>query len=61
MFNENNRNDNSNFENICHILTDQAMQKNIMIYLMFSGLQDPPGQDPVQPTVGDPASAGGLD
>ena len=22
---------------------------------------DPPGQDPVQPTVGDPASAGGLD
>jgi len=28
----------------------------------FSGdIQDPPGQDPVQPTVGDPASAGGLD
>jgi len=27
----------------------------------FSGdIQDPPGQDPVQPTVGDPASAGGL-
>ena len=28
----------------------------------FSGdIQDPPGQDPVQPTVGDPASTGGLD
>jgi len=28
----------------------------------FSGdIQDSPGQGPVQPTVGDPASAGGLD
>jgi len=28
----------------------------------FSGdIQDPPGQSPVQPAVGDPASAGGLD
>ena len=28
----------------------------------FSGdVQDLPGQDPVQPAVGDPASAGGLD
>ena len=28
----------------------------------FSGdTQDPPGQDPVQPAVGDPTSAGGLD
>jgi len=28
----------------------------------FSGdLQDPPGHGPVQPAVGDPASAGGLD
>ena len=28
----------------------------------FSGdIQDPPGQGPVQPSVGDPASAGGLD
>jgi len=28
----------------------------------FSGdIQDPPGQDPVQPAVGDPASAGGLE
>jgi len=25
------------------------------------GIQDPPGQGPLQPTVGDPASAGGLD
>ena len=28
----------------------------------FSGdIQDPPGQVPLQPAVGDPASAGGLD
>jgi len=28
----------------------------------FSGdIQDPPGQGPLQPTVGDPASAGVLD
>ena len=28
----------------------------------FSGdIQDPPGQGPVQPALGDPASAGGLD
>ena len=28
----------------------------------FSGdIQDPPGQCPVQPALGDPASAGGLD
>ena len=30
--------------------------------LSFSGdIQDPPGQDPVQPAVGDPALAEGLD
>ena len=30
--------------------------------LSFSGdVQDPPGQGPVQPAVGDPASAGRLD
>jgi len=28
----------------------------------FSGdIQDPPGEGPLQPAVGDPASAGGLD
>jgi len=28
----------------------------------FSGdVQDPPGQGPMQPTLGDPSSAGGLD
>jgi len=28
----------------------------------FSGdIQDPPGQGPVQPALGDPASAGGVD
>jgi len=25
------------------------------------GIQDPPGQGPLQPALGDPASAGGLD
>ena len=30
--------------------------------VFFSGdIQDPPGRGPVQPAVGDPASAGGLD
>jgi len=30
--------------------------------ISFSGdIQDPPGQGPLQPAVGDPASAGGLD
>ena len=30
--------------------------------VFFSGdIQDPPGQGPVQPAVGDPASIGGLD
>ena len=34
----------------------------IYIGVSFSGdIQDPPGQDPVQPSVGDPALAGGLD
>jgi len=27
----------------------------------ISGDEDPPGRGPLQPTVGDPASAGGLD
>ena len=32
------------------------------VVVSFSGdIQDPPGQGPVQPSVGDPASAGGLD
>jgi len=31
-------------------------------WISFSGdIQDPPGRGPVQPAVGDPASAGGLD
>jgi len=39
---------------------DQAAQGGCGV--SFSGdIQDPPGQDPVQPTVGDPTSAGGLD
>ena len=35
---------------------------NVMKLISFSGdIQDPSGQGPVQPAVGDPASAGGLD
>ena len=39
---------------------EQASQEGCGV--SFSGdIQDPPGQGPVQPTVSDPASAGGLD
>jgi len=39
---------------------EQAAQKGCGV--SFSGdIQDPPGQGPVQPAVGDPALAGGLD
>jgi len=39
---------------------EQAAQRGCGV--SFSGdMQDPPGQGPVQPAVGDPASAGGLD
>jgi len=35
---------------------------DFFLNISFSGdIQDPPGQGPVQPAVGDPASAGGLD
>jgi len=39
------------------------MRKNFFpLMISFSGdIQDPPGQGPLQPTVGDPALAGGLD
>ena len=30
-------------------------------FSLSGDIQDPPGQGPVQPTVGDPALAGGLD
>ena len=39
---------------------EQAAQEGCGV--SFSGdIQDPPGQGPVQPAVGDPALAGGLD
>ena len=40
------------------VALEQAAQKGCGV--SFSGdTQDPPGQGPVQPAVGDPASAGG--
>ena len=43
-----------------HGALEQAAQGGCRV--SFSGdIQDPPGQDPVQPTVGDPALSGGLD
>jgi len=30
-------------------------------FSLSGDIQDPPGQGPLQPAVGDPASAGGLD
>jgi len=37
-----------------------AGKENILI-LIHVQYSDPPGQGPLQPTVGDPVSAGGLD
>jgi len=39
---------------------EQAAQRGYGVSL-FGDIQDPPGQGPVQPAVGDPALAGGLD
>jgi len=52
-----------------HVLLGQAckfflilLSKFFLCGFSFSGdIQDPPGQGPVQPALGDPASAGGLD
>ena len=32
-----------------------------VMMIFFGDIQHPPGQGPMQPAVGDPASAGGLD
>ena len=49
-------------EEFLHSEDDGALAAQGGCGLSFSGdIQDPPGQGPVQPTVGDPASAGGLD
>ena len=48
------------FKLYCPSSLEQAAQGGCGV--SFSGdIQDPPGQGPVQPAVGDPASAGGLD
>jgi len=39
---------------------EQAAQRSCGVSLS-GDIQDPPGQGPVQPAVGDPALAGGLD
>jgi len=35
--------------------------RNLMKFSFSGDIQDPPGQGPVQPALGDPASAGGSD
>ena len=43
-------------------LTLKPMGLRVLFLAEVGGyIQDPPGQGPVQPAVGDPASAGGLD
>ena len=39
---------------------EQAAQGGCGVFF-FGGIQDPPGQGPLQPAVGDPGSAGRLD
>jgi len=51
-------------EELLHSEGDRALEQATHGGCGFSfsgGIQDPPGQGPVQPAVGDPASAGGLD
>jgi len=51
-------------EELLHSEGDEALEQSAQggCEVSFSGdVQDPPGQGPVQPTVDDPASAGGLD
>ena len=51
-------------EELLHSEDDGALEQAAQggCGVSFSGdIQDPPGQGPVQPAVGDPASAGGLD
>jgi len=51
-------------EELLHSEGDRALEQVAQggFGFSFSGdIQDPPGQGPVQPAVGDPASAGGLD
>jgi len=45
-----------------HIPQSKTSTYFLILNISFSGdIQDPPGQGPVQPAVGDPAAAGGLD
>ena len=51
-------------EELLHSEGDGALEQTAQggCGVSFSGdIQDPPGQGPVQPAVGDPALAGGLD
>ena len=51
-------------EELLHSEGDGALEQAAqgVCGVSFSGdIQDPPGQGPVQPALGDPASAGGLD
>ena len=51
-------------EELLHSEGDGALEQAVQggCGVSFSGdIQDPTGQGPLQPTIGDPASAGGLD
>jgi len=49
-------------ELILNLKIPQTFKITVLHCISFSGdIQDPPGQGPLQPAVGDPALAGGLD
>ena len=48
-------------EELLHCKGDAALEQGGCGFSFSGDIQAPPGHGPVQPAVGDPASAGGLD